>query len=61
MKKALLLMLILLVSVPSFSYSTKEECDHDWKLEKIENGNRYWVCSECGERYVAKQKPFLSL
>lgn len=56
MKKALLVILLILVSVPSFSYSTKEECAHDWKLEKIENGNRHWVCIECGERYVAKPK-----
>lgn len=54
MKKVLFMLFFILLSFTCFSSGVKQECDHDFKLVKIEDGKRYWVCEICGYSYVAK-------
>lgn len=56
MKKIILLLLFLaLFDSVCFSRITHNDCDHEWQLVKIENGERYWECSKCGDTYSAKK------
>lgn len=59
MKKIILLIVFILTCF--FCYSSTQPCDHDWKLDKVENGKRYWVCENCGEKYVASPKTEIKL